>query len=139
MVGLSIFVLVLRAKAVALFREARRILGDIDEVPVVALVMVFPDLVGPACHGGKTVIAEQQLNIRFGDRRQVGSSEISDDGMAFRSPGPQMSGSKTCQKEHGDDLFHETSDCGCRFPLRAIWINKEFPDDCSVQGRPAQS
>jgi len=65
-VAAGVFVLVLGAEAVALFGKPRRVLGNIHEVPVVALIALFADLVGPAGDGSQAILPKQQLQVLSG-------------------------------------------------------------------------
>src|SRR5215471_936391 len=104
----GIFVSVLRTEAVAFLREAGCVFGDIDKVPVVALVAVSLHVVSPIGNGSKAVIAEQQLQVLLCGRCQVSGGNVSHDGVALGAPGRKMGGNEGEESQHRCEFFHES-------------------------------
>jgi len=69
---------ILRAVAVPRIGEALSILGNIDKVPVVGLVALGANLVGPVGDRDQSVVADQRLDVALGDLGQALLRDVGD-------------------------------------------------------------
>jgi hypothetical protein len=137
MVSLRVFVLVLRAEAVTGLGEPGSVFRDIHVVPAGTFIAIFSDLISPAGDGSQAVCAQQELQVLFGQWRESRLRQVSDNRVALGPPGRQLCGSKACQKQKGDEFFHETSEIDGLPPLSSAGRTEH--GDCSGQFTRAQS
>jgi len=87
MVGERHPLLVLRAEAVALFGKAGSVFRNIDKVPVVAFVALFPYRIRPSLRRRQRVSASRSCKFCLAAGRKTRCRDVSDDCVAGHNRG----------------------------------------------------